>query len=152
MIQGDFLMPNITLYLNRESARIFPKPSTIATAQALRTAVCHFSRAKTLSTSTTKANTSNETSKPSTGTGGEEQIHPAQQKHTFVPMRDFDQRQRPAGELRGDAAHQLLVSVVGAGQVEGRLAEFDFERVEEAQEDSRQRQDQQSGVVGDLFT
>src|ERR1035437_3681672 len=52
---------------SQESTRMFPKPSTAATSQALCKAVCHLSRAKTLSTRITNPNTSSETVTPSTG-------------------------------------------------------------------------------------
>src|ERR1035441_2349336 len=52
---------------SHESTRILPKPSTAATIQALCKAVCHFSRAKTLSTRITNPNTSSETTTPISG-------------------------------------------------------------------------------------
>src|SRR5664280_2131641 len=43
-----------------ESTRMFPKPNTAATIHALRMAVCHLSRANTLSTRITNTNTNND--------------------------------------------------------------------------------------------
>src|ERR1035438_10303897 len=72
MIQGDCLMPFMVADLlygwrNHESTRILPKPGTAATIHALCKAVCHLSRAKTLSTRITKPNTSSDTTTPSNG-------------------------------------------------------------------------------------
>src|ERR1039458_1141826 len=50
-----------------ESTRMLPKPSTAATSQALLSAVCHLSRAKTLSTRMMNTNTSSDMATPSTG-------------------------------------------------------------------------------------
>src|SRR5664279_2623784 len=73
MIQGDCLMPFMLvrglLYgcRSHESTRMLPKPSTAATTQALCKAVCHLSRANTLSTRITNPNTSSDTVTPSSG-------------------------------------------------------------------------------------
>src|SRR5208283_3120991 len=50
-----------------ESTRMLPKPSTAATSQALLSAVCHLSRAKTLSTRMMNTNTSSDMATPKTG-------------------------------------------------------------------------------------
>src|ERR1700690_355135 len=50
-----------------ESTRMLPKPSTAATSQALFSAVCHLSRAKTLSTRMMNTNTSSDMATPNTG-------------------------------------------------------------------------------------
>ena len=66
-------------------------------------------------------------------------------------MGDLDQRQRAAGELGGDAAHQFLVRMVRTGEIERRFAELDFKRVEEAEEHPGQHQHQQGGVAGNVI-
>src|SRR5664280_3644434 len=50
-----------------DSTRMLPKPNTTATIHALRMAVCHLSRANTLSTRITNTNTNNDMATPKTG-------------------------------------------------------------------------------------
>ena len=130
---------------------MLPKPSTAATSQALFSAVCHLSRANTLSTRMMNTKHQQRHGHTQDRQGPEEQINPAQQEDVFVPVRNLDHRQCAAGELGGDAAHQFLVGMVRAGQIERRFAELDFERVEEAEKNPRQRQHEQRGMAGNFI-
>ena len=47
-------------------------------------------------------------------------------------MGDLDERERRAGELGRDAADDLLMGMMGHGEVEGRFPELDGEDIEKA--------------------
>ena len=67
----------------------------------------------------------------------EEQDHEGAQQRRLVPVGQLDVGEQPAGHVRGQAAHQLLVGVVRDGDVEGRLAQLDRGHEQEGQHDAR---------------